>query len=56
MEQNGFVVTFKGDVIELRNDSGPVTGAVSNGNELGFILCIKCSCAVWGGARTVVWV
>jgi hypothetical protein len=43
MEQDDFVVTFKGDVIELRIGSGPLVGAVTNSHELGFILCNECS-------------
>jgi hypothetical protein len=52
MEQNGFVVTFKGDVIELRNDIGPLMRAVSNGNELCFVLWSKCSRDISGWVQT----
>ena len=32
IEGNGFVVRFKGDVIELRSDIGPLTGVVCSSN------------------------
>jgi hypothetical protein len=39
IDRNVFVVTFKGDVIELLSDIGPLTCEESIGNRIRFYIC-----------------